>query len=474
MRSGKTRQRRRWTNGYGKADISIELPTSLLNKFEYDVSRYGHNWFTMPLVTGANSGIAAEPHTVRIVGDVTKGDLFGETIKISFPIEFVQTSRTEFSTPVDGAGSATKLLAFATFSGSLSQTNFPLSIRAVETYPGAGVSKEYFMPLATSKTLVGNFTGGASQSLSEDSKTLAGQIVAGSSLSQETHRDILNGSGEPHLDPLEASVKSASALILSGTLQNYVNTDTGIHSVPSGGNYIGTDDTQTLTGVLSSGVLLNTDVTISFASDGGNYTGTDDTKTTAGLILSGGVLLNTDQTISYASDGGNYTGTDDTQTNAGTLLSGGVLLNTDVTISFASDGGNYTGTDDTKTTAGLVNSGTLSAPPSSVSCVIDSSNKGGYYTDQNDSSTQTWSGAFNGGLYSNTDVTISSISDGGNYMGTSDTQTWSGAFNGGSYANTDTTISANPDGGNYIGAEGTQTWASNFNGGQLLAPGTSG
>jgi len=182
MRSGKTRQRRRWAAGHGTADISIELPTSLLNKFEYDISRYGYNWFTMPLVTGANSGVTAEAHTVRIIGDVTKGELFGENIKISFPIEFVQTQRAGISISYDGPEASAKTLSGSiSAGGTLAQTEFPLSVRAVEAYPGTSVSREYFMEISQSKTLSGLLaSGGNTQSTSEDTKTLAGLLAAAS------------------------------------------------------------------------------------------------------------------------------------------------------------------------------------------------------------------------------------------------------------------------------------------------------
>ena len=441
MRSGKTRQRRRWTAGHGTADISIDLPTSLLNKFEYDISRYGYNWFTMPMVTGANSSLTAESHTVRIIGDVTKGELFGENIKISFPIEFIQTQRAGISTPFDGPGASAKTLSGSiTSGGTLVQTVFPLSIRAVETYPSTSVSREYFMEVTQSKTLSGLLaSGGNTQSTSEDTKTLSGLILAGSALSQETHKDILNGSGTYYINPLEASVNLTTAMILGGSLQNYVNEDVNIHSVPSGGNYLGTDDTQTM----------------------------------SGLILSGGALTNTDTTISYVFDGGNYTGSDDAKTLAGLLLSGGVLSNTDTTISYVNDGGNYTGTDDAKTLAAVFSGGAYTEVPEEgvpESLVITTSNLGGYFMHENDSSAKTWAGNFNGGTLQNTDNTISSISDGGNYMGTSDTKTWAGNFNGGILQNTDNTISAISDGGNYTGTNDAKTWAANFNGGLLHGP----
>ena len=63
--------------------------------------------------------------------------------------------------------------------------------------------------------------------------------------------------------------------------------------------------------------------------------------------------------------------------------------------------------------------------------VITTSNLGGYFTHENDSSARTWAGNFNGGTLLNTDNTISSNSDGGNYTGSSDARTWSANFNGG-------------------------------------------
>lgn len=441
MRSGKIRQRRKWTAGHGTADITIDLPTSLLNKFEYDVSRYGHNWFTMPMVTGGNSGVTAEPHTVRIIGDVTKGELFGENISVSFPIEFIQTQRAGLSTPFDGPGASAKTLSGSiTTGGTLVQTVFPLSIFAVDTYQSTSVSREYFMEISKSKTLSAILSsGGSTQSLSEDTKTLAGLIAAGSALSQETHRDILNGSGTYHLNPLESSTVLTTAMILGGTLQNYVNEDVNIHSVPGVGNYLGTDDSKTLAGtLLSGGSLQNTDVTISFVSDGGNYTGSDDAKTLAGVLLTGGVLSNTDTTISYVSDGGNYVGQDEAKT-LGAVFGGGMLVEEPV-----------------------------SGVPDSL--VITTSNLGGYHTHENDSSARTWAANFGGGTMANTDNTISSISDGGNYMGTTDARSWAANFGGGTLQNTDNTISSISDGGNYMGTTDARIWAANFGGGTLHGP----
>lgn len=87
MLSGATRQRRRWTDGRRKAQISVEVPTGALYVFEEFIANFGYNWFLMPLVTGDNGGPTAELHSVRVIADPTFGEVVGETIVATLDIE---------------------------------------------------------------------------------------------------------------------------------------------------------------------------------------------------------------------------------------------------------------------------------------------------------------------------------------------------------------------------------------------------
>lgn len=87
MLSGATRQRRRWTDGRRKAQISVEVPTGALYVFEEFLANFGYSWFLMPLVTGDNGGPTAELHSVRVIADPTFGEVVGETVVATLEIE---------------------------------------------------------------------------------------------------------------------------------------------------------------------------------------------------------------------------------------------------------------------------------------------------------------------------------------------------------------------------------------------------
>lgn len=404
MRSGVTRQRRRWQNGRGAAEIVVDLPLALLNKFEADVDAYGYDWFTMPLVTGANAGPAAESHTVRIVGDMRLGSVYGSTIRVNLPIEYVLQGRTGLSTTTLGTDAAAKTAAAVFSGGSYAQTVFPLSIKAVASYPGSAIVNEYYMEIASGKSLAGALTsGGYSQTTSENSKTLAGLLASGGTLVQGTYRNIENGTGAYHLDPLEAAAATGAAVFAGGTLLNYVNVDNIIVSVPDGRNYIGTSDTQTAAAVFSGGSYIQDPVT-------------------------GSLVINIEDE------------------GAGTY---------------------YAGPSETKTWAGNFNGGSYIQDPIPGALVINIEDEGAgtYYAGPAD--TRTWSGVFNGGAIANTDNTINATDDGGSYAGTADTKTWAGNFNGGTLVNTDNTIASGDDGGSYMEPDAAKSWAGNFNGGAL-------
>ncbi len=87
MHSGATRQRRKWNNGRRNATVSFELETSLLYRFEEYLASYGYDWFNLPMVTGDNASSLQELHVVRVTGDPTYGDLYGENITVTLPVE---------------------------------------------------------------------------------------------------------------------------------------------------------------------------------------------------------------------------------------------------------------------------------------------------------------------------------------------------------------------------------------------------
>jgi hypothetical protein len=87
MISGKTRQRRRWTDGRRTATVSVEVPTAALYAFEDFLETLGYDWFNMPLVTEDNSSEVSELHTVRVIGNPSFGEVAGESILASLEIE---------------------------------------------------------------------------------------------------------------------------------------------------------------------------------------------------------------------------------------------------------------------------------------------------------------------------------------------------------------------------------------------------
>jgi len=413
MRSGRVRQRRRWADGHGAMSIQVDIPLAKLDKFEADVSRYGYDWFTMPLITGACSANVPEPHTVRITGDISLGSLHGDTIRVTLPIEY-QTSAAAAGTTLQmtGADAAAKATAGTLRAGgTLAQTVFPLTVKAVDAYPGTAISREFYMAMASAKAVSGTLlvsTGG--QSVTQDTKAIAGTLRTGGTLVAGTYRNIENGAGLYHLDPLETAAKATAGLFFGGSLLNYVNVDNIIVSVPDGShNYFGTQDAQATAGSLRVGGTLVK----------------DSTGILSILIADGGV-------------GTFYTGAQEAKAVAGTLRTGGTYVQDPV--------------------------------PGALVVNIEDEGAGTFYTGP--AGARTWAGNFNGGTFLNTDNTLPSVSDGGSYFGTADTKATAGTLRtGGTFVNTDTTLAATDDGGSYTGAQEARTWAgTNFGGGTLTNP----
>lgn len=409
MRSGRVRQRRRWANGHGEMSIQVDIPLAKLDKLEADISRYGYDWFTMPLITGANAANVPEPHTVRITGDISLGSLHGDTIRVTVPLEYRVVAATGgLTVPAWGADAAAKATSGTLRTGgTLAQTVFPLTIKAVDAYPGTAISREFYMAMASAKATAGTLrTGGGAQSATQDTKATAGTLRTGGTLVQGTYRNIENGTGPYHLDPLEAAAKVTSGMFLGGSLLNYVNVDNIIVSVPDGSH---------------------------------NYFGAQEAKATAGTLRAGGTLIEeptAGQLVILIADGG-----------AGTF---------------------YTGAQAAKTFSAAFNGGLLTqdAVPGALVVNIEDEGAGTYYTGPADS--RTWSASFNGGTFLNTDNTLPSVSDGGSYFGSAETKATAGTLRtGGTFVNTDNSIAAISDGGSYTGAQETRTWSASFNGGTL-------
>lgn len=87
MASGEYRQRRRWRDGYRKAQVTFEIDRALIASFETFLDAQGAGWFTMPMVTGDNSSAVAVSHPVRLTGNISVGSLYGDIVQVTLPLE---------------------------------------------------------------------------------------------------------------------------------------------------------------------------------------------------------------------------------------------------------------------------------------------------------------------------------------------------------------------------------------------------
>jgi hypothetical protein len=85
--SGRTRQRRQWRNGFRQATVSFDIDRGILGDVERFISLKGYEWFSMGLITGDNVSSVLETHTVRIIGNPSKGNVYGSQMTLSLKIE---------------------------------------------------------------------------------------------------------------------------------------------------------------------------------------------------------------------------------------------------------------------------------------------------------------------------------------------------------------------------------------------------
>lgn len=179
MRSGKTRQRRKWVNGYGEMTVVVDIPLDQLDDFEASISGYSYAWFTMPLITGANLSSVPEAHNVRIVGDLRYENIFGKYIRVTMPLEYQVKAPAYIIIPRSAADASAKGTAPTLYGGTYSQTTFPFIILAVATIPSVAVTNEKYITLQETKATVPTLLGGKKESLTQDTKVSAPTLLAG-------------------------------------------------------------------------------------------------------------------------------------------------------------------------------------------------------------------------------------------------------------------------------------------------------
>lgn len=87
MSSGGIRQRRRWVNSRRQATVSFEIPVSSLHTMEQFLTTTGYTWFGMRIVTGDSLSEIADVHSVRVIGNPTFGEMYGENIVATLLLE---------------------------------------------------------------------------------------------------------------------------------------------------------------------------------------------------------------------------------------------------------------------------------------------------------------------------------------------------------------------------------------------------
>lgn len=87
MESGQVRQRRKWTDRYQTARVSVIVPIAQLGAVEAFIDAKGYEWFGMGLVTGDADSVEPVTHVVRIMSDPGYSEVFGDTIIMSLDLE---------------------------------------------------------------------------------------------------------------------------------------------------------------------------------------------------------------------------------------------------------------------------------------------------------------------------------------------------------------------------------------------------